>query len=103
MRISDWSSDVCSSDLAPFRGRLARERLERGHDRIPGPIDEGGLVGHDDACGAGHHRASHGLDGLFTDALTAVIAEQDMTGHGAEPRPAQYGRQSCRETVVQNV
>src|SRR3546814_2356461 len=23
MRISDWSSDVCSSDLLPFRGRAA--------------------------------------------------------------------------------
>src|SRR3546814_12332493 len=25
MRISDWSSDVCSSDLAPFMGRIISE------------------------------------------------------------------------------
>src|SRR3546814_14802464 len=32
MRISDWSSDVCSSDLPPFRGddRLAVAGLRRG-------------------------------------------------------------------------
>src|SRR3546814_16302971 len=28
MRISDWSSDVCSSDLAP-RGKVARRLVER--------------------------------------------------------------------------
>src|SRR3546814_5327080 len=41
MRISDWSSDVCSSDLAApdlareylrrARGELVRQRVERGH------------------------------------------------------------------------
>src|SRR3546814_6965062 len=32
MRISDWSSDVCSSDLAPFRSRTAKppQSGERG-------------------------------------------------------------------------
>src|SRR3546814_2046111 len=29
MRISDWSSDVCSSDLAQQRGQLAKQRTER--------------------------------------------------------------------------
>src|SRR3546814_1512971 len=29
MRISDWSSDVCSSDLGAHRRDLARSRLER--------------------------------------------------------------------------
>src|SRR3546814_3545266 len=28
MRISDWSSDVCSSDLAPERGRSALDGVE---------------------------------------------------------------------------
>src|SRR3546814_8053529 len=27
MRISDWSSDVCSSDLRPEAGRLANDRM----------------------------------------------------------------------------
>src|SRR3546814_11073203 len=29
MRISDWSSDVCSSDLAALSGRAAHRRLAR--------------------------------------------------------------------------
>src|SRR3546814_938081 len=32
MRISDWSSDVCSSDLLRALERSAREGLERLHD-----------------------------------------------------------------------
>src|SRR3546814_13995052 len=43
MRISDWSSDVCSSDLA----RAAREALERTPDQLKalrdaGVVDAGG-------------------------------------------------------------
>src|SRR3546814_5301465 len=33
MRISDWSSDVCSSDLDPARRRAARDRHRQRHDR----------------------------------------------------------------------
>src|SRR3546814_2148051 len=40
MRISDWSSDVCSSDLhaadlRPQRNRLAAARLEHGFQDVP--------------------------------------------------------------------
>src|SRR3546814_11754600 len=31
MRISDWSSDVCSSDLALYRGVLEDDLERRGH------------------------------------------------------------------------
>src|SRR3546814_8628973 len=46
MRISDWSSDVCSSDLALLRrdAAVGRERLVSGVDR-----DESAVVGADDA------------------------------------------------------
>src|SRR3546814_11755437 len=44
MRISDWSSDVCSSDLARRRraGHAARPRLaaDRAADRRPGRADD---------------------------------------------------------------
>src|SRR3546814_2885991 len=30
MRISDWSSDVCSSDLRPLRPHLHRKRIIKG-------------------------------------------------------------------------
>src|SRR3546814_12712704 len=34
MRISDWSSDVCSSDLALFRAEKGRKRLAPGARRL---------------------------------------------------------------------
>src|SRR3546814_16446578 len=37
MRISDWSSDVCSSDLVPFASRF---RLEQSLDDIEAFIDK---------------------------------------------------------------
>src|SRR3546814_7606683 len=50
MRISDWSSDVCSSDLAPLAGPvvaaaviLDRKRFPRGIDdskALPAPVRE---------------------------------------------------------------
>src|SRR3546814_1330231 len=45
MRISDWSSDVCSSDLAPRilhqgpnRGSMRRQRVETSHQKIEEPV-----------------------------------------------------------------
>src|SRR3546814_4673630 len=44
MRISDWSSDVCSSDLFRQREELSRRRIERADDRladaVPGHVEE---------------------------------------------------------------
>src|SRR3546814_2268354 len=43
MRISDWSSDVCSSDLQPHpsvadRLALVRSRGRGGHEGLPAPL-----------------------------------------------------------------
>src|SRR3546814_8854135 len=79
MRISDWSSDVCSSDLAerksrppplalcPIRHMFFRmlERADRRHD-------------------VGHQR-------LFAAAMAEILADR------------QIGRASCRERVCQYV
>src|SRR3546814_1020921 len=61
MRISDWSSDVCSSDLAGLAagGRAAADREPRG--------GAGAAVG----AGAGIGRDRAGRDGLFALAGTA--------------------------------
>src|SRR3546814_4329113 len=42
MRISDWSSDVCSSDLAPSRrpGGVLRRWIDDMQQRYPGRIRE---------------------------------------------------------------
>src|SRR3546814_4412466 len=104
LRISDWSSDVCSSDL-----------------RIEGDILE--FVGHDGA-GLGKGRHGHGI-GVFAAGETrghfgrrriglggidmAVIAEprrrqrQHATKLAAAEDADEIGRASCRERVCQYV
>src|SRR3546814_5033620 len=47
MRISDWSSDVCSSDLLPFPGRSAIRRRVHALRRLPtAKQDIGGIGAH---------------------------------------------------------
>src|SRR3546814_1045234 len=84
MRISDWSSDVCSSDL---RGRLEAVEFFSGHriDRLQIALE-----------GAGPHREGlllrpHDLTlgGIPGDEIAEVVAE--------------IGRASCRERVCQYV
>src|SRR3546814_5955241 len=77
MRISDWSSDVCSSDL-----RCERSALLRGGLPVP-------PLGHVAADGIGQRL--HHLPGLAGDALRRGI---DLL---------QIGRASCRERVCQYV
>src|SRR3546814_9360729 len=83
MRISDWSSDVCSSDLGEEIEDLAGMRPVRQVE----PADETA------AClGAGRGPALHVLR---------------MRRHGGavvvEPVEGQIGRASCRERVCQYV
>src|SRR3546814_4608449 len=61
MRISDWSSDVCSSDLRGQRARLDRLLLAvDGHRRTLGPGRNAQL--HREAAIAGlAHRDAHGV------------------------------------------
>src|SRR3546814_11794892 len=42
MRISDWSSDVCSSDLAPFT--MVRREKQRTHILVPHRTDASHVV-----------------------------------------------------------
>src|SRR3546814_5313219 len=66
MRISDWSSDVCSSDLRPLpRHEPGRHAVRRG-DRGTRPGDGQGGAGDDPRPGRGGHdlSAGHARDGL---------------------------------------
>src|SRR3546814_12462417 len=50
MRISDWSSDVCSSDLQalqrPFDAEVGAVETSRGTDHLEGVHDASGVDGH---------------------------------------------------------
>src|SRR3546814_9923449 len=79
MRISDWSSDVCSSDLLVL--------LARG----------------DDAQDAGHAQR---LPGLRKLCLAALVDPGEAAQRRSQPVLAverQIGRASCRERVCQYV
>src|SRR3546814_15665761 len=96
MRISDWSSDVCSSDLAGLRSRhAARVALAEGAVLVGHPLLEG--VGEK----AAERRAGTGQD-------AGDEAEQRAAQAGAEGiddigQPRKTGRASCRERVCQYV
>src|SRR3546814_15897589 len=75
MRISDWSSDVCSSDLAPDRDAAARVRTgDRRDIRRPGTrwgaaLAQGRRRGHADT--RGRRRIATTRDGR---KLTVILA-----------------------------
>src|SRR3546814_3423128 len=85
MRISDWSSDVCSSDL------VVRQRLRLGaiSPRLMQVYRDGGLK----------------LDQLMAFAITEDHARQEQVYDNLSwnKEPAKIGRASCRERVCQYV
>src|SRR3546814_18022323 len=83
MRISDWSSDVCSSDLV-LTARGAGDRLV--HQRAAQIVDAG-AQGCDGAVAAQLHPA--GLN----------VRDQRMEHKAGDGVHQQIGRASCREGV----
>src|SRR3546814_7401703 len=109
MRMSDWSSDVCSSDLrpanimgeAPFDGERAlleiivmvrrhAGRVARAFEPLDRVDHEGGAAVNA-AEAAGRRRHFQRID---PDLRTAC---------GGRPRRKEMGRASCRERVCQYV
>src|SRR3546814_13263770 len=82
MRISDWSSDVCSSDL-PIVADIALEITAIALAGGKAPLAGNGRVVGLGGRGAGIHADPHG------------VAPGKLIAH-----PAQIGRASCREECV---
>src|SRR3546814_1645899 len=103
MRISDWSSDVCSSDLEAVP---AAERL--GVVRGVGVI--GGHVGAHDACGVARDvepgaelvLGTHAGDAFAADAVPGAVIVADEAACLCHVF-LEIGRASCRERVCQYV
>src|SRR3546814_6279109 len=91
MRIRDWSSDVCSSDLADFhRLRLLQQQRLRGQH----VLDFGGA-----------DTEGQGADAAVT-CRVAVTANDRRTGQREalfRADDVEIGRASCRERVCQYV
>src|SRR3546814_7711613 len=118
MRISDWSSDVCSSDLAEYLAGAQVPLLIAADDRLEGRFRQlnkyGGLVEaairtNPDALSDTelHDRAYAIMQPAFERTLRdAVDHFNALAGDGAE-RIAngidQIGRAACRERVCKYV
>src|SRR3546814_7074809 len=83
MRISDWSSDVCSSDLLISGGALTEESF----DKVSQLFNQ-----------------ARGRDAM-NKVLILEAAADDSVGNAdqAPPVPKKIGRASCRERVCQYV
>src|SRR3546814_13027479 len=88
MRISDWSSDVCSSDLTLFQGQVGPDPVLPGPPRRRNRSIDIQIVGkpnHPDffpVCGIGHHVIDDavGIDPLRADQ---EFLEPPVMGHDA--------------------
>src|SRR3546814_4252205 len=89
MRISDWSSDVCSSDL------IQRQRGRRLGQRDLGPGTE------DDA--RSDHPLDPALDGAGGQIYVSAQLRIGEPGVILQQEEDQIGRASCRERVCQYV
>src|SRR3546814_11043365 len=103
MRISDWSSDVCSSDLTYGRGR-ATARPDAGHPQLVANLL-------DDPAYPQSHLARQHFELIFRrpDDMVAMAKSRVITlavAHSASRtlKPLiEIGRASCRERVCQYV
>src|SRR3546814_17418568 len=109
MRISDWSSDVCSSDLGPTRAVLARGAIGAGlvagiaapaiaaaQQQEPLPrLDE---VGNHTLTFIGNYLGSHGnLDDEIPAARPSAVLDRDWRAAARLEIP--LGSAACRERV----
>src|SRR3546814_16918784 len=115
MRISDWSSDVCSSDLRGLAVLLADQQHEVADQAIPGlriigtedganEIEHEWLAGFAERRPDWHVDHAKRLDGL--DRLGGLTGEKRFERHqptALNDSNFQLGRPSCREQGCQYV
>src|SRR3546814_14333201 len=103
MRISDWSSDVCSSDLALPQDQMSSEQIED----VMSALSEMGvnIVENDEREGDGQESAEGeeeetSLDeGEASTTFTPTATKKETLDRTDD----QIGRASCRESVCQYV
>src|SRR3546814_7080346 len=111
MRISDWSSDVCSSDLDGFdRGWLAKSAELGWFSMLVPEADGGGSVSDNplaDAALVAEELGRQVQPGPFVpmNVALAALARHGEPSRKAELLPAavEIGTASCRDRVCQYV
>src|SRR3546814_11398519 len=104
MRISDWSSDVCSSDLAPVLRRLALAMIDHRHARPAPAAERGGGPGVQSVPAAlvAEAQAEVGVLARLQIVRRILGHERHRAAEGIGAIE-QIGRASCRERVCQYV
>src|SRR3546814_14483016 len=112
MRISDWSSDVCSSDLAGYymdqQEKKLRERtagtgndVERQGDQLV--LNMPGDVTFDLNSAVVKSQFRSALDSVASTLSEYPSTYIDIYGHTDSSGSDKIGRPSCRERVCQDV
>src|SRR3546814_8595029 len=101
MRISDWSSDVCSSDLDPG-GRLAGNGVDQDGGARVAVGGRGADADHRLGLSARRPEA-YGLMMLEIAYFAWVRERMGVAGETIELPTDEIGRASCRERVCQYV
>src|SRR3546814_7195837 len=97
MRISDWSSDVCSSDLKGAQGGQRQVGARHRVDAAVGAVLA--LAGTEDD-GAGQRRpAAHRMD----DGGTGEVGEADLREPAAAPGPGALDRSEEHTSELQSL
>src|SRR3546814_12888980 len=112
MRIRDWSSDVCSSDLPQEECISPAKFIPLAEEaRLIGAIGEWVLR---TACMEARNWPEHIRvavnvsaeqlgDPSFVTAVTSALAHAELSAHRLELEVTELGRASCRERVCQYV
>src|SRR3546814_6978592 len=103
MRISDWTSDVCSSDLKPFAGDVRNA----GRGGAKAPRGQPAVVRQCRHCGAGRHRrplTASGTEGSLS-AITSKGGQSSGVGliGGAEVRRVYVPRSEEHTSELQSL
>src|SRR3546814_8856135 len=101
MRMSDWSSDVCSSDL---RGHGFQLRGDWGHvDCEILDVEPGRTLSY--AWNTAHDDPAYALDSVVTFTLeptpAGTLLRMEQVGFRPDQKP--IGSASCRERVCESV
>src|SRR3546814_12860983 len=100
MRISDWSSDVCSSDLCPYCGVGCQTTVHVKDDKILYIDGRDGPANQNRLCVKGRF----GWDYIYSPhRLTKPMIRRDDAPKRWNDQVDQTGRAPCRERVCQYV
>src|SRR3546814_17897896 len=101
MRISDWSSDVCSSDLRPCQVVEAPQPRTQFPAHAPSPADPRYPAQGGSRRGAVSGLCRCAVAGRPTLRPGNIVVLDDFSSHKSKAVGRELGRASCRERVCQ--